>query len=153
MVAKTSLQSGPSLSFCLHMLPFAYSSLAALASLHFLKAFWHTTDSDSLYGLFCLPRMVCPQTSVWFTSLFPSELSQMLLSECDFFLAMVAKFAASPSDTLTFFPPALLSFPHSTYHHQPYDIFYLYLLPFSLEYRLLKRSSHTYFVHWCISST
>ena len=55
-----------------------------------------------------------------------------------FFLAMVAKFAASPSDTLTFFPPALLFFPHSTYHRQPYDIFYLYLLPFSLDYRLLR---------------
>ena len=27
---------------------------------------------------------------------------------------------------------------HSTYHHQPYDIFYLYLLPFSLDYRILK---------------
>ena len=72
------------------------------------------------------------------------------------FLAMVAKFETSPSDTLTFFPPALLFFffyfillyntvlvlpyidIHSTYHHQPYDIFYLYLLPFSLDYRILK---------------
>ena len=55
------------------------------------------------------------------------------------FLAMVAKLATSPSDTLTFFPAALLFLSTAliTINHVIYFI-YLYFLPFSLDYRLLK---------------